>query len=184
MPQNRSDQAGLALALKNHEARIRALEANPIVGAGGGSGIMFDTYPQPGDWLYVEATGNNGSGTGIALIADTAAMYTQGDTVGIEARGTGSGTSGDMSLIAYKEIDLVAGFNGTGNIACSLEAPYGLFKVLDQDGQFLFSVGNGAMGDPDVIGFFNMASSPVAQQSTPVTLGDVVALLQAYGLSA
>lgn len=40
-----------------------------------------------------------------------------------------------------------------------------------------------AMGLPSsLMGFFGAA--PVAQQTTPVTLGDVIALLQAYGLAA
>lgn len=40
--------------------------ADPIPGMGGG-GIQFDTYPQDGQWLYVETTGSDTSPSGFGM---------------------------------------------------------------------------------------------------------------------
>jgi hypothetical protein len=68
MGQGRVDQPAVHLALANHDARIRALEASPS------GGIKFDTDPQTGDWLWVKTTGHetaptDGFGVGIGMNA-------------------------------------------------------------------------------------------------------------------
>jgi hypothetical protein len=79
------------------------------------------------------------------------------------SRGTGTGTGGYMRWRVS-----VPGASGS-----TLGT---LTEIMRLDG--------GASGGTGKIGFFSKAATPAAQQATPVTLADVIALLQAYGLSA
>ncbi len=72
-----------------------------------------------------------------------------------------------------------------GNIEFHLEAfndatAGGYLQVSDGNGNPVFFIDQSA--GVSRVGFFNVG--PVAQQATPVTLGNVISLLQAYGLSA
>jgi hypothetical protein len=130
----------------------------------GGGGIQFDTQPQAGQFLYVEADGpgttsdgraiqfNDQTGNGIALSSPVfigdgqpgAPQYAQ------------SGFGIHLSMLSSGQHVLV---QGVGNIIDATNAA-GL----------------------DLLSFFG--ATAVVQQATPVTLADVIALLQAYGLSA
>lgn len=66
-----------------------------------------------------------------------------------------------------------------GPIVFLMEAAGGSIHMDSQYGKVIEA---GDSGVASTLGFFAVA--PVVQQATPVTLGDVIALLQAYGLSA
>jgi hypothetical protein len=141
----------------------------PCGGGGGGGGIQFVTYPQDGHWLYVETTDSTGSpngwgqefrddpGNGIVLISPFVA-YGDVDEANNGARFQLAG--GRMRL------DITGG---------------GRFEVCaDYNGQRMIRADNA--GGAPALAFYGVA--PVAQPATPVTLGDVIAALQALGLVA
>ena len=79
------------------------------------------------------------------------------------SRGTGTGTGGYMRWRVS-----VPGASGS-----TLGT---LTEIMRLDG--------GAAGGTGKLGFFSKAATPAVQQATPVTLADVIALLQAYGLAS
>jgi hypothetical protein len=130
-----------------------------------GGGIQFDTQPQAGQFLYVEA---DGPGT----TADSYAIQLNDTT------GNGIGLTSPV-LIGFDQVGapryrqsgfgFIYEFHSTGQLFRVSSPSADAFKVL------LDVAGVN-------VGFFG--ATPVPQQPTPATLADVIALLQAYGLSA
>lgn len=164
----------------------------PLPGIPTLSGAMvFIDNGDGGIWL----TDSHGSAIGLTggqwigyLAGSNETVYTQG---GNFYRYTGGGN-----------VDFYTGLNGSGT-GGSASGSFNVYTVSDdgtQAGSVSFNIGattpgsfavNGniasvvyidSTGAADRLGFFNVG--PVAQQPTPVTLADVIALLQAYGLSA
>jgi hypothetical protein len=78
--------------------RVRAIEASPA-----GGGIKFDTYPQAGEWLYVEAGNGLASPNGYAIeLLDTATTGIHVASLGrvtIEGDDRVSAISGGASMV-------------------------------------------------------------------------------------
>jgi hypothetical protein len=141
----------------------------PCGGGGGGGGIQFVTYPQSGNWLYVETTNSTGSpndfstefrdtsGDGIAM---TTPFFVFGDVdeANNGARFQLSGARMRLDITGGGNFAVCAGYNGT--------------RMIRADNS----------GGTPLLGFFG--ATPVVQPATPVTLGDVIAALQALGLVA
>jgi hypothetical protein len=133
--------------------------------AAAGGGIQFDTQPQAGQFLYAEADGPGTTADGYAIQLS-------------DPNGNGIGLTSPI----------FAGFGQPGAPTWAMDGS-GFHAILNSNGQ-TFSVwastgdimnARVTSGVPQ-LGFFT--ATPVPQQATPVTLGDVIALLQAYGLSA
>lgn len=131
-----------------------------LTGAGGGSGIQFGVT-NSGSFLDVETN------TGTILLQDFS-----GGTSEFTA-------SGNLQLQAGNNVSIFAGAGK--NIALSPQATVsGAFIVQWRSGiSFVKVIETTSAGD---LGFFG--ATPVAQQPTPITLADVIAVLQAYGLTA
>lgn len=107
---------------------------------------------------------------GITAVAGTAGMQGQ--------------TGANLSAIAG-DVDLTAG--GTGNIHLARGTVGTTAKIDITSADIALVTNSGKIievleaGAARKLGFFGTA--PVVKQATPVTLGDVIALLQAYGLA-
>jgi hypothetical protein len=115
------DLAELVADLKQ---RVRILEANPS-----GSGILFDTDPQSGDWLEITATGNNSGDDGVGIRLRS----TQADA------GTGSelnSLDADIQLITL----------GNGSILLDTALGTNAQIVLSSDGDGGLSIKNSGAG--------------------------------------
>ena len=112
---------------------------------------------------------------GILLEADGA------NTIALEGDGV-SATAINLGNVALTDNPSLRGVN------ISLDAKNGIFLQTEQGGAAILLAGQGAPTEirlgraPDSVGFFNV--TPVGQQPTPILLSDVIALLQAFGLSA
>jgi hypothetical protein len=93
-------------------------------GGGGGGGIDFDTYPQDGDWLYVESTDETGSpnGYGIELksaddlaISSSQQIWMFGSTGKFSFNGGGSGSPGLWLLTTAGKLLLQNTVGGGGD---------------------------------------------------------------------
>lgn len=231
MTAGRVDQANVPDVLRRLLARVAILEAVP------GGGIMFDTEPQAGDWLYVETTGSHpipgpnpfGDTAGIYFTSDAEVLWLN-STNGIFLDGEDRilGGAGGAVTVQAGTRDISAPF--TQFVFFDVDV-YGqqndgvLFNVYDDDNSgwgavvrgnnnggisletlgtnssgislFIGGTANGSPGialgtadasgtnigtNGDTVGFFTVG--PVPQQATPVTLADVIAGLQAFGLFA
>jgi hypothetical protein len=141
MTGGRVDQPDPGNALRNHEQRIRALEANP------GAGIRYDT-DNTGDWLNVATTTVEPSTN--AGIQFTATGVGTGD-------GAGIGMSAFWySLYAHTEQILIGGF-ATGGVsgmqllssAADFSNPYGILIRAD-DTNDPNPIGIASNGDIDI----------------------------------
>jgi hypothetical protein len=141
--------------------------SDPIPGLGGGGGIQFDTYPQVGGYLNVEANASGPNGYALEFfdthdngIALNGGAVDIGDVYELSggAKYHLSGSGHRFDLTGAQRFAVCSGYNGS--------------RIVE-----IIQAGTG-----DKLGFF--AAAPVAQQATPTTLADVIALLQAYGLSA
>jgi hypothetical protein len=142
-------------------------------GAAGAAGIEFDTFPQAGTWLYIETTGSDpNTGNGLDLVAAKVINIQTVEDVFVTARSSQQSFDGDYQIQAAQ--------SGTGSL---------LLQSQDEarvEASNLISIDAAAAGDVRInmlrLGFFG--AGPVAQQATPVTLANVISLLQAYGLAA
>jgi len=131
----------------------------------GGSGLQFDTYPQSGTWFYADVTGSGGpDGWGFEVID-------------VNDNGT-----------VFKGVPFLAGdVDQTSNGAWFYLRSSGFQLGITNNQHYRLTTGVGHIFDGFVnfagpqLGFFGV--TPVVRQATPVTLGDVIALLQAYGLA-
>lgn len=131
-----------------------------LTGAGGGGGIQFGVT-NSGSFLDVETN------TGTIVLQDFS-----GGTSEFTA-------SGSLEFIAGNNVSIFAGsgkniaaspqLTVTGALLAEYKVGLSTLKVLETT----------SAGD---LGFFG--KTPVAQQPTPITLADVIAVLQAYGLTA
>ena len=137
--------------------------------AAASSGIKFDTAPQAGQYLFVETDGpaltpdgfvfevRDPNGNGSAIYGVPVIL---GDVLNTNNGAvyllTGGGHRFDLTLA--QEFSVRNGYNGPRIFSAKITA--GVSQL----------------------GFFGVG--PVPKQATPVTLADVIALLQAYGLSA
>lgn len=131
-----------------------------LTGAGGGGGIQFGVT-NSGSFLDVETN------TGTIVLQDFS-----GGTSEFTA-------SGNLELLAGNNVSIFAGsgkniaaspqLTVTGALLAEYKVGLSTLKVLETT----------SAGD---LGFFG--KTPVAQQPTPITLADVIAVLQAYGLTA
>lgn len=131
-----------------------------LTGAGGGGGIQFGVT-NSGSFLDVETN------TGPIVLQDFS-----GGTSEFTASGT-------LELLAGNNVSIIAGpgkniaanpqLTVTGAFLVEYRVSISTFKVIETT----------SAGD---LGFFG--KTPVAQQPTPITLADVIAVLQAYGLTA
>jgi hypothetical protein len=126
-------------------------------------GIQFDTQPQAGQYLYVEADGPGTTTDGYAIqlsdqtgngIGLTSPIFTGFEQAGAP---TFSQDGGGFRLVLNSNGQRVSIRTSTDDIINAAE-----------------TVGVAQLG------FFTAV--PVPQQATPATLADVIALLQAYGL--
>jgi hypothetical protein len=129
-----------------------------------GGGIKFDTEPQNGGYLYTQVSSSDPT-FGFGYVFDdvnengslfTGPLFVDDQSAGAATARIGSGFGHRFNLGSSGQSFFV---NGAATIA-----------------QFETSSGT------DQLAFFGVA--PVVRQATPVTLADVIALLQAYGLSA
>lgn len=218
----RNDQPpSTARAIGEHSRRLGALErekntSSPTEwedvgtgagtgGGGGGGGIQFDTYPQAGNWLYVETTNATGSPAGFDIELKAA-----GD-VGIFPAGsfTVDATHGNITIEADDgSISINADTTNLSLNAGNWLQLYGQTLIaLNSPGSIgiespLINIGGGA-GVPGSIVYDASGASSVSvtsgittlqatsqlvfyspsQQTTCTTLSDVIALLVSYGLA-
>jgi hypothetical protein len=143
----------------------------PFLGDGAGgstaTGLAFDTFPQTGTWFYAEVDGAGGpngwgmewadpNGNGMVLNGvpvDLGDVNESNNGAKVEIRGSGV----RAHLTGAQSFEVCLAYNGT--------------RIIEASNQ----VGAGRLG------FFGHV--PVVKQATPVTLADVIALLQAYGLA-
>ena len=131
-----------------------------LTGAGGGGGIQFGVN-NTGSYLNVETT------SGPIFLADTSTGPSEFTA------------SGSLEFIAGNNVSIFAGsgkniaaspqLTVTGALLAEYKVGLSTLKVIETT----------SAGD---LGFFG--KTPVAQQPTPITLADVIAVLQAYGLTA
>lgn len=157
----------------------------------GGFNFKSQGNANPGFSVGVQDTANGGialatsdSSQGINLTATATfgpgvELATVGTTGGIKLQtfNTGS-THADITLLQETLGQIVIQNAGTGTSGITINnGAGGGVNILDSmDGVNVQSDASGKLG------FFHVAA--VTQQATPVTLADVIALLQAYGLSA
>lgn len=146
-------------------------------GGTGGGGIQFDTANE-GGWLDIQTDGTDPNGNSILLSAP-------GGSIGIFA-GSESGIGANDGLIGIAAPGSSFQLGPTASDEAVLNAP-GI--VLDASGQdFILQShqigGTNAVRVQDQpngkLSFFH--ATPVTKQATPVTLANVISLLQAYGL--
>ena len=162
----------------------------------GGSGIQFDTDNE-GGWLDVTTNNTDGAGFGMFLQDKT------GGGIGIESGPTFFPQAGSITLgsdgvllgsfpavgksgtieISQADGGIVARASGTYGVSISTSGS-GLISISGVAGTTVAdSHGLELQTSPtEKVGFFG--ATPVVQQATPVTLANVISLLQAYGLSA
>lgn len=146
------------------------------------SGIQFDTTPQAGEFLEVET-----GGPGVTPFGTTIDLHDEsGDGVSLRSVGTVNLIGVSLDLTGTSHFTLLS----TGSDDSLIESGDGDLSVQSSGGDIIMLTGAG--GSPGLVnvqnnmringlslGFFG---ANVPQQATPVTLGDVIALLQAYGL--
>ena len=135
----------------------------PASGGEGGGGIQFDVE-NTGDWLHVTAT-DPAPPTGESI------EFTAAGAILLQAVGL-------VEMIGVDVVTLFSSltFQGGSDVNFTgTEMNMGGTPASPNPFNYLFLNGG-------ALSFFGV--NPVPQQATPVTLGDVIALLQAYGLSA
>jgi hypothetical protein len=144
---------------------------------GGTSGIFFDTDPQDGQFLFTETDGPAKTTAGWG----TEIKDSSGHGMTLGAYGGMDGTTNTLSFL--RGIQLLSDGAELNNIYIQGTNLFtivpGAFEVQDPTTAIVFQVNTTPTHQ---VGFFGVI--PVAQQPTPVTLADVIALLQAFGLSA
>lgn len=181
--------------------------ASAVVSAGGSAEVTFApflrdargfiryVYTNTGEWLYVEATGFGGPRSdGITLVAPNnlrlvGRIILEGSSSGIDIDSSATGGAitvnsgeGQLTLESSSTVEVHA-LDGVspGVLQVHTDALGSMSIDVGAGGLFIGSAAGLAVAS-QALGFFGVA--PVAQQATPVTLGDVIALLQAYGLAA
>lgn len=117
-----------------------------------GSGIQYDTYPQSGDWLYSETTGEggpNGAGVDFEDTGSGGIRFVASNTgyVIINANGQGDvniGVNGDLTTIAGDSVQLdgqtgIVSVDNPHGTAYLYEAPYG-FQAVASKGLMLLGL--------------------------------------------
>ena len=168
----------------------------PFGGVSGGA-IRYDV-DNTGDWLSIAVTGTNPA---------------TGDSFDLYPGPNGMAVTMDNSLVVFRSLNAAGTFDvdnsqGGGDIRMNTGQTLALAGVTWTDtvgigGSYTLTLNDGGGGAPihykvrdlnetilemvsaaggsEQLAFFGV--TPVVRQATPVTLADVIALLQAYGLS-
>jgi len=173
------DQSGVVIGTNKQGESIPAGDTGTATFAlrlGGGSatttGFIRYKFVNVGDWLVVETTAAGPFGPGIYL-QSSSGMQTfvlSGDYFVNTSNGLIDLDTGGGNFIAATAGGTMTLSTGGGNMTLDSGFSGETMSLVTSD----LSVQNGKLG------FFGVTT--VVQQATPVTLADVIALLQAYGL--
>lgn len=150
-----------------------------VSSSSGGSGIQFDVENE-GDWLDIQTDGTDPNGVSVNLVAP-------GGGINIFAGASAGGSNPGQIEIGAPGGTIQLGDTAGGGTAFLSDGP----QTLDAGGDELRIQSHSAGGTNGVrvqavatgkLSFFNV--TPVVKQGTPVTLANVISLLQAYGLCA
>ncbi len=187
------------------ETLVQAGQGGTTNGVGGQARVIggLGTGTGNGGAASVTGGGNGGTGTGGAASvvggASTGASGTGGAaslTGGASTNGTGGSvsinagdgaTDGDVNIGTSKAVNtnvqaataVGVKLQGQTNGAIAIDVSSTTLRGANANNNCISLSANGIGGAPK-LSFFGAAT--VVQQATPVTLGDVIALLQAYGL--